>query len=498
MNSASYDAVVIGSGFGGASAAHALSTAGLRTLLLERGGWPHRDDQDWDQRAILIDKRYQSDSPLLIRQYGSRTFKPLCPNETVGGMSVFYGGASLRLRERDFARWPLSYAELEPYYRRAELLLGVHGQAGQDPFEPPRSGGYPMAPVALSPPAQRIWNAARSLGHRPFQIPLAINFTDPSRPRCIQCITCDGFPCKLEAKNDLAATLLRTAQARGPQIAAGAIAARLVRTNGRITSVEGVDKFSRQPFSFSARLFVLAGGAIHGPSLLLRSGLGGPLVGRFLMRHCNGVVAGIFPFATNPAQVFHKQLCLTDFYEDHRAAHGTATGIVQDIYTPAPEVIRHFAPLGLKRLAGLMAGHMQNLLCIAEDEPLPENQVTLSTQRDVFGMELVQVQHRYTPADYTRRDYLAAKARQVLRAAGALLFKTYRIDSFSHAVGSVRFGTSPETSALDPHCRLWETENLFVVDGSFMPSSGGVNPSLTIAANALRVGEYLAEHFDKL
>ncbi|MBI2501736.1 MAG: GMC family oxidoreductase [Candidatus Latescibacteria bacterium] len=498
MISASYDAVVVGSGFGGACTAHTLASAGLRTLLLERGGWPRRDDQDWDQRSILIDKRYQSDSPLLIRQHGSRAFKSFHPNETVGGMSVFYGGASLRLREKDFARWPLRYAELEPYYSRAEQLLGVHGQAGEDPFEPPRSAPYPLAPVALTPPAQRIWKAARSLGYRPFPIPLAINFTDPSRPRCIQCNTCDGFPCKLEAKNDLAATLLRQAQARGLQIAAGAIAGRLVCGQGRISAVAGLDKFSRQPFSFAARLFVLAGGAIHSPSLLLRSGLGGPLVGRCLMRHCNGVVAGIFPFATNPEKVFHKQLCLTDFYEDHRALHGTATGIVQDIYTPAPQVLHHFAPLGFKRLAGLVASHMQNLLCIAEDEPLSENQVTLSAQRDLFGMELVQVQHRYTPADCERRDYLAGKARQVLAAAGARIFKTYRIDSFSHALGSVRFGTSPAESALDPHCRLWETENLFVVDGSFMPSSGGVNPSLTIAANALRVGEYLTEHFDRI
>jgi choline dehydrogenase-like flavoprotein len=498
MNAASYDAVVIGSGFGGACAAHALTSAGQRTLLLERGGWPCRDERDWDQRSILIDKRYQGESPLLIRQYDSRTFKPLYPNETVGGMSVFYGGASLRLRESDFARWPFGYAALEPYYTRAEQLLGVHGQAGQDPFEPPRSAPYPFAPPALTPPAQRIAQAARSLGHRAFPIPLALNFSDPARPRCILCNTCDGFPCRIEAKNDLAITLLQQAQAQGLRILAGAIAARLVRRQGRITSVEGIDKTTRQPFSFAARLFVLAGGAIHSPALLLRSGLGSPLVGRCLMRHCNGVVAGIFPFATNPAQVLHKQLCLTDFYEDHRAQHCAATGIIQDIYTPAPQVIRHFAPFGLKRIAGLVAGHMQNLLCIAEDEPLPENQVTLSVQRDIFGVELVQVQHRYTRADYARRDYLAARARKVLRSAGALLFKTYRVDSFSHAVGSVRFGTSPETSALDPHCRLWETENLFVVDGSFMPTSGGVNPSLTIAANALRVGEYLTKNFDRI
>lgn len=493
MNSTSYDAVIIGSGFGGACAAHALSEAGLKTLLLERGGWPQRDALDWNQRAILIEKRYQSASPLLVKQYNSPEFKPLYPNETVGGMSVFYGGASLRLRERDLAKWPISYDELEPYYRRAEQMLGVHGEAGQDPFEPPRSGGYPFPAAALTPPAQRIDRAARSLGLRPFRIPLAINFTDPARPRCIQCITCDGFPCKIEAKNDLAATLLRAAQAQGLKIMAGAIAARLVKEGERIAALECIDKVSKQRFAVSARLFVLGAGALHSPALLLRSGLGGPLVGRGLMRHCNAVVAGIFPFATNPQQVFHKQLCLTDFYEDHRAIHGTATGIIQDIYTPAPEVIRHFAPFGFKRLAGRVAGHMQNLLCIAEDDPLPENQVTLAPEQDIFGMELVRVEHRYSAGDRARRDHLAARARQILRAAGGWFCKVYLIDSFSHAVGTARFGAAPEESALDEHCRLWELENLFVVDGSFMPSSGGVNPSLTIAANALRVAEHLVK-----
>lgn len=494
MNSICYDALVIGSGFGGAFAAHTLSRAGLKTLLLERGGWPHRDALDWNQRAILIEKRYKSDSPLLVKQYHSRDFKPLYPNETVGGMSVFYGGASLRLREKDFGRWPISYAELEPYYTRAEQLLGVHGQAGQDPFGPPRSGGYPFPAVALTPPAQRIYQAACRLGLKPFEIPLAINFADPARPRCIQCITCDGFPCKIAAKNDLAATVLAAAQAQGLQITAGAVVHRLRREQGRIAAAEVIDKTSKQSFSLSARLFVLSGGALHSPALLLRCGLGGGLVGRFLMRHCNAVVAGIFPFATNPQQVFHKQLCIADFYEDHRARHGTATGIIQDIYTPSSEVIRHFAPRGSKRLAGLVSGYMQNLLCIAEDDPLFQNRVSLSTARDTLGMELVQVEHCYTENDCARRDYLAEKAKQILRAAGALFFKVYFIDSFSHAVGSARFGASPEESVLDPNCRLWDLENLFVVDGSCFPTSGGVNPSLTIAANALRVGEHIVKN----
>ena len=128
MNAAHYDAVVIGSGFGGSLVAHALVQAGLKTALLERGQWAKRDAADWDQRTILLKKRYRSASPLLVKQYGRRTFQRTYPNEVVGGNSVFFGGASLRLRPADFARWPLSYADLAPYYARAEQLLGVHGE----------------------------------------------------------------------------------------------------------------------------------------------------------------------------------------------------------------------------------------------------------------------------------------------------------------------------------------------------------------------------------
>ena len=125
MNSAHYDAVVVGSGFGGSLVARALVQSGLRTMLLERGRWAKRDDLDWDQREILIKRRYQSVSPLLVKQYRSRDFQRIYPNEIVGGNSVFYGGASLRLRSGDFTRWPFTYADLAPYYARAEREMAT-------------------------------------------------------------------------------------------------------------------------------------------------------------------------------------------------------------------------------------------------------------------------------------------------------------------------------------------------------------------------------------
>ena len=387
----------------------------------------------------------------------------------------------------------MSYADLEPYYARAEQLLEVHGEVGTDPYQPPGLEAYPRRPVELSAPAQRIYQAGTALGLQPFKIPLAINFSDHSRPLCLRCITCDGFPCKVEAKNDMASTVLATASAAGLEIIVGAVAQRLVQRSGRVEQVEYVDSASRQTHALSADLVVLAAGALNSPALMLRSGFDHPLIGRFLMRHCNGIANCIFPFRTNPQQVFHKQLCFSDFYEDLRAELGTAVGVIQDIYTPAPPIIRHHAPWGFKTLVGLLTGYMQNLLCIAEDEPSRDNRVSLSNEQDIFGMKLVQVEHAYSDADCRRRDYLLAKAEAVLRQAGGLLRYRYLIDSFSHAIGTLRCATAPEEGVLDVDCRYWGSENLYVSDGSFMPSSGGVNPSLTIAANALRVAERILE-----
>ena len=200
MNAAHYDAVVIGSGFGGSLVAHALVQAGLKTALLERGQWAKRDAADWDQRTILLKKRYRSASPLLVKQYGRRTFQRTYPNEVVGGNSVFFGGASLRLRPADFARWPLSYADLAPYYARAEQLLGVHGEAGTDPHEPPGLTAYPHATVELSAPAQRIYQAGTASGCNHSRSPWQSTFPTAPGPSACAASPATGSPAKWRPK----------------------------------------------------------------------------------------------------------------------------------------------------------------------------------------------------------------------------------------------------------------------------------------------------------
>ena len=497
-----YDIIVVGSGFGGSFAAYALAKAGFEVLLLEKGDWVKRDETDWNARAILADKRYRSASPLHVKQYTDKHFKKIYTNEVVGGKSVFFGGASLRMRETDFSAWPIDYRDLESYYTQAECLLEVHGEPEGDPYDPYRSQNGLLESIPLTKPAQRIHHAASRLGYAPFKIPVAINYSNISRPLCVQCNTCDGFPCKIAAKNDLPVTVLDQAQEFGLKIMPGVIVNRVIEEHGEIKSVECIHKTTLEKFHLSANLFIISGGAIQSPALLLRSNLQKydhhQLIGRYLMRHCNAVVCSLFPFKTNPEKVFHKQICVSAFYEDLREELNTCTGVIQDIYTPPREAIEHFAPSGLKSVAGATSEYMQNLLCIAEDDANIENGITLSDELDAYGLPVIKITHRYSANDYLRRNYLIKRAKKILRKAGALGHHVYEIDTFSHAIGTIRFGTSPETSVLDENCQFFGIQNLFILDGSFMPTSAGVNPSLTIAANALRVADYIISNFFRI
>ena len=199
-----WDAIVVGSGFGGAMAAHELVHAGLRVLMLERGDWVERGPQNWEPSgAHELSPHFSPETPYEV--VAGRRRGTTGAFYGVGGPSVFYGGVALRRRVEDFdpgpeivggsgAAWPFDYDELERWYGKAEHLLGVAGDAAGDPTAPPRSAPYPHPPAPLSAPGQRIAAAARSLGLSPFQLPLAINYeTRYGRNACVRCTTCDGF-----------------------------------------------------------------------------------------------------------------------------------------------------------------------------------------------------------------------------------------------------------------------------------------------------------------
>ena len=495
MRSDYYDAIIIGSGFGGSFAAYSLAKAGLRTMLLEKGDWVRKDELDWNPREILFKKRYKSASPIFVKQHKGNKFKKMYSNEAVGGMSVFYGGASLRMRETDFEKWPIKYADLESYYTQAERLLEVYGEVERDPYDPYRSENCLLKSINLTKPAQRIYRAADELGYNPFKLPIAINFKNMSRSICIKCNTCDGYPCKIGAKNDLTTTVLKRAQDFGLEIMTGIFVKKVVEEDNEIKSVECINKAMNARFYLSSKIVILSGGALQSPALLLRSNLqkyqNHRFTGKYLMRHCNAVVCALFPFKTNPEKTFHKQVCITAFYEDLREELNTSVGVIQSIYTPSPDAITHFIPYGIKTVGAGISDYVQILICIAEDNPNIHNCVALSDQIDAYDLPIIKVEHLYCKNDYRRRNFLVKKAKKILRKAGGLLTCSIELDTFSHAIGTVRFGDSPETCVLDKNCRFFGIKNLFVLDGSFMPTSTGINPSLTICANSLRVANYI-------
>ena len=502
----SWDAVVIGSGFGGAMAAHRLIAQGAKVLMIERGDWVERGEAAWRPEASLDmtphysrDIRYRCDAGAYKPEVGVAA--------CVGGPSVFYGCVSFRFRERDFegdpavvagsgAAWPYRYDELEPYYAEAERLLGVAGDDAADPTAPPRSTPYPQPPAALAPISRQIAEAAAGLGLHPFHLPLAINHGAlEGRKACVGCRTCDTFACAIEAKNDVATTMIRPLLARGLTLWPRCVATRLELDGSRLVALHVFDRGKGESVRVEAKAFVLAAGALGTPHLILASGLDAAspargAVGRYLMRHANAMVFGFYPSRPDKERVFHKQVAIHDWYFGAEGEELTKLGGVQQVMTPPRELVKTHLPFGTRGLLGAFTEQLTGLLCIAEDQPLADNGVTIDAdRRDDYGLPQLVIRTGYSARDEQARRALVRRAKKVLRRSGAWFFHTHMIKTFSHAIGTVRMGVDPATSPLDEHCRFRGIDNLWVTDGSALPMSAGVNPSLTIAANALRAAE---------
>src|SRR3954453_20083233 len=215
-----YDVIIIGTGAGGGTLAHRLAPTGKKILLLERGGYLPREPENWDTREVFLEERYLSGEQWLDKDGQSFT-----PHQQyfVGGNTKFYGAILFRLRERDFGEirhwggvspaWPIDYGALAPYYDEAERLYLVHGERGEDPFEPPASGPYPYPAVSHEPRIQRLHDDLARTGHRPFHLPVGVDLdeTDPEAGRCVRCDRFDGFPCLADGKADAHVLCVRPA-----------------------------------------------------------------------------------------------------------------------------------------------------------------------------------------------------------------------------------------------------------------------------------------------
>jgi choline dehydrogenase-like flavoprotein len=500
------DVLVIGSGVGGAMAARTLLDAGYRVRMLERGDW-------LDARAGAAPRGPRDLGPFFESRVPHRVGRGgngVVPDDhaNVGGPSVYFAAVSSRFRAADFepspeivgdsgAAWPIGYHDLEPFYAEAEATLGIAGPTENGATEPYRTAPYPQGLAPLSRTAQRLEQAARRLGYAPFRLPLAINygFDDGRRP-CETCAFCDGFPCLIGAKNDIASQVLPSLLGRGLRLEAATLATRFVLRGTRVVAVEARDAVTGEPSRHHAAIHVLAAGALASPGLILASGLhrlspAGDLVGRFLMRHCNAHVFGLFWRRPDPDRQFHKQLGLDDFYFGHPAITEPAgkLGMIQQMATPWVALV--LLPRPVAPLITPLVEHMSGFLVMAEDQPRRGNRVLLDGN-SAGGQPRTIIVHHHTDRDLAARAALIAQAKAVLREAGSPFQVVFPINTFSHAVGTLRMGADPATSVLDEWCRFRGVDNLYVADGSIMPTSAGVNPSLTIAATALRTARGIA------
>lgn len=492
------DIVIIGSGVGGGAMALSLAPTGARILVVERGERLPREPQNRDAEAVFVQRRYRSTEQWVDGD--GRAFRP-GQFHFVGGHTKFYGTAMFRLRERDFEAvehedgvspaWPLRYADLEPYYTQAERLFHVHGQAGDDPFEPSRSAPYPFPAVPHEPLIADLAQRLRSQGLRPFHMPSAIDLREGGA--CVRCGTCDAFPCYYGAKGD-AETCLIDPALRHPNVSllTGCTVTRL-RTDERGQRVVAAEAMlNGEPVTIRADTFVLSAGAIASAVLLQRSadsrhpaGMANRsgVVGRHYMNHNTTCLMGLMPFTANETR-FPKTLSLNDFYFG-APDDPVPLGNVQMLGNIQEPMVRSVMP-HLPRWAGrTLTRHSVDWLVMSEDLPHPDSTVR---PRADGGVEL-----RWHRTNLAAHGRFVARMRSTLKSIGfkAVLGRPFGIETTSHQCGTVRMGDDPAQSALDAQCRAHDHPNLYVVDAGFFPSSAAVNPALTVAAQALRVGALL-------
>lgn len=521
MTDGLFDVIIVGTGAGGGTLARRLAPSGKRILMLERGDWLPREPANWSPSKVLVEGRYVGRD-----EWTDGDGQPFAPrvHYAVGGATKVYGAALHRMRREDFGEvrhhdgispgWPVSYEELEPYYAQAEQLYAVHGARGEDPTEPGTSAPYPYPPVSHEPRIQRLAQDLLNAGLNPYHAPLGLLIREQAPggagweqvspySACVRCPTCDGFPCLVLGKSDAEVIGVRPAlEAPNVTLLTRANVVRLA-TNAAGTSVtEVVVDHEGHLERYSANLVVLSCGAINSARLLLASatdrhpaglGNGSDELGRNYM--CT-VRHSLLALAREPHDtIFPRTLAVTDFYARGGRTWDHPLGLIQLGGAVSTESLRGetqvAAQLAEGHTPGDVASRAITFLLSTEDLPRSDNRVMLD--------EAGRVRLRHAPSNLLPARELADKVRALLPALD--LDADHLVPLTAHGTappadvayqaGTARFGKDPSSSVLDTDCRAHELDNLYVVDTSFLPSTGAVDPALTVMANALRVGDHL-------
>ncbi len=532
-DSQAVDFVIVGSGAAGGVLARELARANLSVVVLEQGPrvWPselaHDELKNWFLGGLA------TRNPQTFRRSAAETAvnplmrPPLWYARVVGGSTQHFTANYWRFREIDFhersalgpiagtgfADWPISYAELEPYYTKVDWEIGVSGDAAANPFEPPRSRPYPMPPMRVKSSGVLFERGARKLGWHPAPAPLVINSVPfGGRPACVNCGFCHGFGCEVMAKASTAWTVIPQAEETGNcEIRANSYVSRIeTDKRGRVTGAAYFDAQGREHFQ-RARALVLAANGGETPRLLLNSA--GPrfpqglanssgLVGKYLMFNYAARACALFEHELNEYKSVQVTRIMWDFYDSDPKRGFYGGGGFDARIGPQPTfwAIRTASEgpgwgKAFKERLREFPRSMQ-VSCHTTSLALESNNVTLDpTLKDAWGIPVIRVTYRDHPDDLSMAHFMQDRAVEIMDAAGAQRVTRGPITESSlgmHLLGTCRMGNDAATSVVDKFHRAHDVPNLFICDGSSLVTSGRGQPTMTIQALAFRAGEHIA------
>ncbi|HEY1828377.1 MAG TPA: GMC family oxidoreductase [Acidimicrobiales bacterium] len=547
----SADAIIIGSGPGGSTAAEVLTRAGWSVVIMEKGRNHLLDPSDLTKPSSdysndeikFVSRHFLGPDPLteprafrVSVEDGEHTHVGEVNSipTTVGGGGVHADGKVPRFREEDFkllslygpqvdanvADWPLDYDELELYYAEVERAIGVAGEAGANPFAAWRSGPYPMPPGAPMYGATLSMAAAQKLGLHPYAAPTAANSVPyDGRPACNNCGFCAFYGCPIHAKGDPVALLTKTMATGRAELMAETCVTRILTEGRRATGVEYIDA-EGVTHRMDANVVIVAGGAIETPRLLLLSGLEHPALGRHFMNHFQTIVVGHFPeLRLHP----YKGRSVTHVHDDHMVQDDASRAAAKEAGLPwirgglvehagGGHIIMEALHTGWGRHHAQamrdsnMGEHMWVFVMQGEDMPYGTNTIDLSPSiRDARGLPVARATYKPGRHELAASKHYGKILQSVLEEMGSdwvihtsspgvsyTQVGATPIPESRHVIGTARMGDDAATSVVDRWGRVHSLDNVIVTDSSVFPTSAGYGPTLTLVALAARAAHHLA------
>ena len=531
------DFVIIGSGSAGGILAKELSTAGFDVVVLEQGPYRTAADFTHDELSVLFRKELLGGGP----EVHGQTFRhdeidtATMPDESpiryargVGGSSVHFTANFWRFREIDFkersllgpisgtnfADWPITYEELEPYYTKVDWEIGVSGAPG--PFDAPRSKPFPMPPMPIKSSGVLLERGAKKLGLHAQAEPHAIlSQAHNGRPGCTSCGYCMYYGCEISAKSSTLAAMIPLAEASGHcEIRPDSVVIRIdTDAGGRANQVVYLDAAGNEQAqkakavvlsangAESARLLLMSENARHPDGLANASGF----VGRNLMHNSHALVNGVFEHPLNDYKGVQVSRIIHDFYEtdEQRGFYGGGGIDARPLWsaTPIYHVLQGMPPDvpawggDFKNAVAHNFTRQMSIVGSTTSLALDSNNVTLDPEsKDAWGRPAIRETYRDHPDDLSTAKFLQDRAMELIDAAGAE--KSWRrpietTNGGEHLLGTCRMGDDPKSSVVDKTHRSHDVPNLYICDGSSFVTSGRGQPTMTIMALAFRAADQI-------